>query len=1184
MRKLPLLLIGYLSSIPLCGFSQAGNNLHKKAIPFAAHDTITLDSLSIIPGSFKLVSPKSGPLDSTCYTLDVIHSRIILNKGNLKAEGISGDSLYCSYKTFPFLLGKTIQHKDNNIIHPTTYNQEQGYAYDVGTNTKNNDPFELGSLSKSGSIARGVTFGNSQNLTVNSSLNLQLAGKLSNNVNVLVAATDNNLPIQAEGNTQQLQDFDKVFVKLYNQNTSLIAGDYELQSPQGYFMKFYKKSQGGLFTTRFVVKPDKDSTHAGIMKVTIGGAISKGKYARDEITPIDGNLGPYRLSGSDNENFIIILSGTEQVYLDGQLVLRGQNNDYVIDYNAAQITFTAKHLITQNTRIVVEFQYSDLTYLRSLVHAGTEYHDKNMNLHFNIYSEQDAKNQPLSQSLSGDQINFLATVGNKIQNAVVPGIDSIAFNNTEVLYARMPDTTIGSTVYPRFIYSTDSTKAHYRLSFTQLGPNQGDYIEVASAANGRVFKWVAPVGGIKQGNYEPEILLITPKKKQMATLGGDIKVATRTTIIAEAAVSNNDVNTFSTLDKGQDVGFAGKFAMHNVNYLQDSVEHKANLLKFTTDIGYEGTQKNFSPIERYRTVEFSRDWNRTSDSIFQDQHLLSVGLTLNNKRDLLGYSFQAFLEGTNYNATRHTVNFKMNEGKFGAGFSGSLLNTKTQTATSNYYKELGTLSYKIFHWVIGGGEGSEKDIFRSRKTDSIITTSSNLFQQANTFQYFQWNTFIRSADTAKTSYGVNYLERTDYVPKQDELRKSLYSKNISFDINFLKNPKSRFKANVTYHILSVFDSTLAAGQQPVNALVGQGEYDLNAAKGLIFSSTFYQAGSGLQPKETYTYIQVAQGQGVYAWTDFNGDGIKQLNEFYVAPFPDQADYIKVYTPTNQFIKTYTSAITQTFSLRPAAVWAGKQGFKAFIARFSEQLSLHIDRKTTSSKPQDAYNPFLQRAGDTNVVGLNSSFRNTVFFNQMSPSFGGDYTYSDTRNKTLLQETGGQARQNTFQDIHARLSITTKWMIEAEEKFGHDISNSDYFTTNNFNILYYQTQPKLNFQPSTSFRTTLLFIYSDKRNSPSLGGGTSTQQNYGLELKYNVLTKGSLSATFNYVKIAFDGEPNSPLGFEVLQGLSTGNNYTWSITYQCNISENIQLNVSYNGRESQGLPVINTGSAQVRAFF
>jgi hypothetical protein len=134
-------------------------------------------------------------------------------------------------------------------------------------------------------------------------------------------------------------------------------------------------------------------------------------------------------------------------------------------------------------------------------------------------------------------------------------------------------------------------------------------------------------------------------------------------------------------------------------------------------------------------------------------------------------------------------------------------------------------------------------------------------------------------------------------------------------------------------------------------------------------------------------------------------------------------------------------------------------------------------------------------------------------------------------------------------------------------------------------MFYQTQPRLSFQPNTSFRTTLLFIYSTKQNAQSLGGGSSIQENYGVELKYNVLKKGSLSVTGNYVNITLDGaESSSPLGFEMLQGLSVGNNYTWSIAYQCNISENIQLNISYNGRESGSLPIVNTANAQVRAFF
>ncbi len=1187
MNRLLFLLVFFFLFFLNKGDAQQFSNERKRVVFISStSDTLRLDTLSIIPGTLHLSIHKKL-VDSSDYALLAEDGKIILDRKKIDSLGGKSDTLTFTYRVFPYLFSKTLQHKDNSVVHPIMYNNQQGYVYQVGANSNSNDPFDLGTLSKSGSISRGITFGNNQNLNVNSSLNLQLAGKLSNNINVLVAATDDNLPIQPEGNTTQLQDFDKVFVKLYDQHTSLIAGDYEVGSPNGYFMKFYKKSEGGMFSTRFMTKYNKDTNKAGMMRVTLAGGISKGEFAENNVSAIDGNMGPYRLTGANGETFIVILSGTEKVFLDGQLLQRGQNNDYTIDYNAAQVTFTPKHLITASSQIVIDFQYSDLAYERSLIHLATDYHQDKLSLRFNLYSEQDAKHQQLTQSLSSQQEQFLGSLGNNIQNALVPGVKDTVFNSTQVFYRKV-DTIVGAINDTVYVYSTDSLMAHYLVSFSQVRQGQGDYVQIQSAANGNVYQWKVPLNGVHQGNYVPEIVLVTPKKKQMVTAGGDYRFSKYTYVTVEGALTNYDVNTFSSFGKGQDVGYAGRALFHNVTFLLDSTkENKGNVWSLQSNVSYEGVQKYFSPIERYRPIDFERNWNLTNDSILDNQNILDGNFLFGNKKDQIDYDFQAFLEGGNYNATKHNAALKLNELGFMTTINGSLLQTKSTESTSNYYKESVVISHKVFYWIGGVGESTERDIFRSRNTDSIVGTNSTLFEQASNYQYYQWNAFIKTPDTAKRTYGINYSERTDYGADilHNDMVRSLYSRNISVDAAFVKNPKSRFKANVTYHIMQVLaDSTITQGQTPVDALVGQAEYDASILKGVINSNTYYQAGSGLQPKEEYTYVQVAQGTGVYAWTDYNNDGIKQLNEFYVAPFPDQADYIRVYLPTTNYEKTYTSSFTETFNLRPVAVWNSKKGIRKFIALFSEQLALHSDRKTTSTNPWNAYNPFIQTTSDTNVIGLNSSLRNTVYFNQLNPHFGMDYTYSDTRNKTVLEEDGGQARIATYQDLHARVGITNKWIVEGETKVGSDISNSQFFSTENFDINYYQLIPKLNFQPSTSFRITASFTYSDKVNALSDGGGSSAQENSGLEVKYNVLTKGSLTANVNYVKIAFDRDASSPLGLEILQGLNIGNNYTWGISYQCNLSGNIQLNLSYTGRAEPGSPMVNTGNASVRAFF
>jgi len=65
--------------------------------------------------------------------------------------------------------------------------------------------------------------------------------------------------------------------------------------------------------------------------------------------------GPYRLNGINNERAIRIIAGSEKIYLDGVQLKRGENNDYIIDYSNAEITFTPRRIITSVSRISVDF-------------------------------------------------------------------------------------------------------------------------------------------------------------------------------------------------------------------------------------------------------------------------------------------------------------------------------------------------------------------------------------------------------------------------------------------------------------------------------------------------------------------------------------------------------------------------------------------------------------------------------------------------------------------------------------------------------------------------------------------------------------------------------------------------------------------------------------------------------------
>ena len=94
-------------------------------------------------------------------------------------------------------------------------------------------------------------------------------------------------------------------------------------------------------------------------------------------------------------------------------------------------------------------------------------------------------------------------MGDSLQKAFTPSIDSIAFDATRILYKKIDSTKKYGVNGIIYVYSTSPDSAHWALNFSQVQQGLGDYILATSSANGRVYKWVPPIGGVHQGNYAP---------------------------------------------------------------------------------------------------------------------------------------------------------------------------------------------------------------------------------------------------------------------------------------------------------------------------------------------------------------------------------------------------------------------------------------------------------------------------------------------------------------------------------------------------------------------------------------------------------------------------------------------------------------------------------------------------------
>ncbi len=1009
------------------------------------------------------------------------------------------------------------------------------------------------SITYSGHFGRGVNIGNNQNTTLNSNFDLQLRGSLPHGIEVVGSLSDNSIPIQPEGNSQRLQEFDKVFIQLKKDNATLIAGDHEIRSPDNYFMRYYKKTKGVFASYQ------SDMESGWSQRSSINYSVSKGKFKRTPLSVEEGNQGPYRVAESGNNLFVVILAGTERVYLDGQLLKRGELNDYTIDYNLGEITFTPRIYISATSRIIVEYEFAEQNYLRSLIAGHSTWQKNNWEMGLQLYSEQDGKSAYQNNILTPENEAILAEAGDNVEEltgtSVVPWQGG--YEEGVVLYEVID--TLGYSGILRHVKEPIDAPL-YTASFSFVGSGNGDYEQASTFTNGEVFHWVPPnPDGSHNGSYAPITRLQAPQQQQM--FGFNIKKSwggnLQNSIYSEWSLTNEDLNRFSNTDQEDNAGWA-----QNSGFTWGLDLDTTREQSFRINGNLEWRKSTFRPIASYRPVEFDRNWNYQTDAAPVTERFYQLGARYQDRNFNTAYGYQSFDAFTEYTGNRHEFDLHWTPGKWDIQLFESLTHSKTTQVASTFSRPTATLRWKPGEsgdLTFSTGYQGEFNEVRDRLSDSLTAVS------------MKWDKgFVRM--DLKNNHSFTLSSRLDYQPGTNQFLRAFRTDDLQMETG-ITGEKSYIRWIATVRHLNVIRQAdiIRDDQQGWNIL-GQ----------MLFSQRWFDDGwnnqgeialsNGKEPRRQFQYIKVETGNGQYKYVDVNQDSIQQLNEFFPAIYPDERNYIRVSSLENTLISTFNYNLKWAWNI-DLAKWTDHK----FWSRWSTENSFHIENKQQRTGKIRLWN-----IPDTSLVSSRQNVLSNLYFNRNGKIFQEHLGYWVRKQKDFLH-TG-------FETFDTREFFTKSTIIYSGQvnslldlKWRLVDQSATAFVERNFSLQFLEASHKLRWMLNQTMQ--LEYETGLIRGSDEDRDHTSSIWNNQLSWQFRPNLKWSTRTSVDYSNVRFkSAEQNLSLEQVMLGGLRPGNNLLWETNVQRRLPNNLVISLRYHGRKNGDASVVHSGSIQANLLF
>lgn len=1121
-------------------------------VVYLPHQLIVRNSEAVWLDTMLLMPERDYVLDDRFGVLKLSPSVALFHRSDTTTQHL----LRARYQVFPFTLKERYRHRELVVRHDTL----------LGTETKVTQPTTsfsvddlFGSdLTKSGSLVRGFTVGSNQDLSLTSGFRMQMAGKIAGDIEIVAALTDENTPIQPEGNTQTLSEIDKVFVEIRSTDVSATLGDFNLDFTGNEFGGYRRKLQGA----KGVAQYRTGFADGGVL---LSGAVNRGKFNTNQFQGIEGVQGPYRLTGRNNERNIIIIAGTERVYVDGELMTRGETNDYVIDYASGEVTFTSRRLITGFSRIVIDFEYTDRQYTRNLLAAkgGANFMNDRIRFNLTIIREADDQDAPIDLLLNEEDKEILRNAGGDRHAASRSGVTFVGAGNGQ--YVRI-DTTIGGVDTALYRFDPSNPAASYNVFFSFVGSGRGNYDRV-SIGN---FRFV----GFGQGSYLPIRFLPLPQLQTLTDVDIATQVIDNLIVTGEYAISSVDANRFSTIDNvmsGPAFKLGLQFTPKNVKI------GGTDIGSFNVNIRERFIDRRFSPIDRLNDVEFNRRWNIETVGA-SDEEITEGSLQYHPIDQLIvGGEIGKIKRGDEFTSTRSEVTTALTaQGIPTVRYNLESITSRDTMNNSRgtWLRQRGMTQYATRVFRPGFRYESENKQLHSIRADTLKYGSFRFQEFApqivldslwriSVSSEFAW----RIGDSLLSPVGMQRESET-FTQQYGLKLKEWNTLSSSVDVTLRKK-----KFTQAFH---------ARGNSDIETVLLRFQNRYAPFDRGLETDLFYEAATQRASKLERVFVRVPRGTGTYRYLgDVNGNGIVDEADFQVDRF--DGDYVVTTVPSDELFPVVDLKTSARIRLTPSRFIVPDDAVSRVISALSSETYVRIEEKSTETDTRQIYFLRFSRFLSERTTITGSNFVSQDFFvfeNNPEFSLRTRFTQRKAFTQYALANERSYARER---------SIRVRWqLIRAFSNQTDYINKSDKVfslqgSTRSRNIASNSILSDWSYRPDQTIEVGFTFGVGRSEDTDSMPSTTADLNNQGVRVVYSFQERGQGRVEFQREEVLLN-RSRAYLPFELTGGRLPGKTWLWRVAFEYRLTQYLQTSLSYDGRTEGGRRPIHTARAEVRAFF